>query len=229
MKKKQIVLDLETTGINLIDQHYIGHKIIEIGAIEIKNRKITNNIFHYYINPKRKIDKKAYKIHGIKNSFLINKPTFNEISNKLINYIKNSELIIHNASFDISFIENELKTIKHNIIKIKNICQITDTLSIARKMFPGKKNDLNSLKERYKINSFTREKHGALIDAKLLALIFLNMTKKQININFNDKKIKKIQKNTKKNTKILFANKKEKKTHIKYLNFINKQKIFKKK
>ncbi len=226
--KKQIVLDLETTGINLIDKHYIGHKIIEIGAVEIKNRKITKNIFHYYLNPKREIDIKAYKIHGIKNYFLTNKPTFKKISNKFIKFIKNSELIIHNSAFDIGFIENELKLIQNNTLKIKNICKVIDTLTIARKIFPGKKNDLNSLKERYKINYLKRKKHGALIDAKLLALIFLNMTKKQMKINFHTKKnqFKNPFKQNKK-TIIIFANNKEIKKHNKYLNFIKKQTTYK--
>ncbi len=223
--KKQIILDIETTGINLIDKHYIGHKIIEIGAIEIINRQITNNFLHFYLNPNRKIDHKAYQIHGIKNSFLLNKPIFKYISNNLINFIKNSDLIIHNSYFDIGFIENELKLIKHKITKIKNICNIIDTLSMARKNFPGKKNDLNSLCQRFNIDNSLRKKHGALIDAKLLALVYLNMTRKQIKINFNS--INKIynKKNTKNLNKkkiiIRYANKKEIQKHLKNKKYIN--------
>ncbi len=223
---RQIVLDIETTGINLIDKPYIGHKIIEIGAIEIINKKITNNFLHLYINPKKKIEHKAYKIHGISNKFLINKPIFSEISEKLINFIKKSDLIIHNANFDIGFIENELKIINHKIKKINKICKIIDTLSIARKIFPGKKNDLNSLCQRYKINNSIRKKHGALIDAKLLANIFLNMTKKQIKINFkkkNNNKIKNIKTNKKKTYILYKINKKENNKHIKYLKYIKKK------
>ncbi len=220
---RQIVLDIETTGMNLIDKPYIGHRIIEIGAIEIINKKITNNFLHFYINPQKKIDNKAYKIHGISNKFLINKPKFIEISEKLIKFIKKSELIIHNANFDISFIENELKIINHKIKKINKICKITDTLSIARKMFPRKKNDLNSLCQRYKINNSNRKNHGALIDAKLLATIYLNMSKKQIKINFKKKKKKKYiyQKNNKYIKYVI--NKKDFEQHIKYLKYIKKK------
>ncbi len=225
--KKQITLDIETTGMNILDNHYIGHKIIEIGAIEIKNRKITNNIFHFYINPQRKIDEKAYKIHGIKNIFLYDKPTFAHIAKKFITFIKNAELIIHNASFDIGFINYELKLMNNKLTKIQNICTITDTLSIARKLFPGKKNDLNSLCLRYKINNAFRIKHGALIDAKLLAIIYLNMTQKQIQIKLNPRKLVIKTKNNNKNNflhnNIIFANDKENTKHIKYLKYIKKK------
>ncbi len=223
---RQIVLDIETTGMNLIDKPYIGHKIIEIGAIEIINKKITGNFLHLYINPKQKIDKQAYNIHGISNDFLKKKPIFSKISNKIINFIKKSDLIIHNANFDIGFIENELKNINHKIKKINKICNIIDTLSIARKKFPGKKNDLNSLCQRYKINNSIRKKHGALIDAKLLAIIFLNMNKKQIQINFKKKtsykNINLKYKNYNKNIKLLI-NKKDNEKHIKYLKYIKKK------
>ncbi len=221
---RQIVLDIETTGFNKIYKHYLNHKIIEIGAIEIKNRKITNNIFHTYLNPNRKIEYEAYKIHKIKNSFLKKKPIFKNIVNKFINFIKNSDLIIHNSKFDIKFIEYELKLISLKI-KISNICNIIDTLSISRKIFPGKKNDLNSLCKRYKININTRKKHGALIDAKLLANVYLNITRKQIKINDLFKKNIKKQKNINIKKKILKykINKKEIKDHIKYLKYIKKK------
>ncbi len=224
---RQIVLDIETTGMNLIDKPYIGHKIIEIGAIEIINKKITNNFLHLYINPERKIENQAYKIHGISNKFLINKPKFSEIAKKLIKFIKKSDLIIHNANFDISFIENELRTINYKIKRINKICQIIDTLSIARKIFPRKKNDLNSLCQRYKINHANRKKHGALIDAKLLAKIYLNMKKKQIQINFkkNTLNTKKIHFKYKKQNKYIkyIINQEENKKHIKYLKYIQKK------
>ncbi len=223
----KIVLDIETTGMNLIEKKYfIGHKIIEIGAIQIINRKITKKKLHFYINPMRKIEKTAYKIHGIKNTFLKDKPIFKDIADKLIKFIKNKEIIIHNANFDISFIEYELKLINHKIKKIKNICKITDTLSIARKIFPRKKNNLNALAERFKINLDKRKKHGALIDSKILAKIFLYMTTKQKKINFltKIKKTKNIifkkknDKNNNKNTK----NKINKK-HISFLKYIKKK------
>ncbi len=228
---KQVVLDIETTGINLIENHYVGHKIIEIGAIELVNRKITNNFIHFYINPKKKIDEKAYKIHGINNYFLKNKPIFFEIAEKLINFIKNKELIIHNANFDIKFIEYELKLINFNIKKIKKICKITDTLLLARKLFPGKKNDLNSLCQRYNIDISKRKKHGALLDAKLLSIVYLNMTRKQNKIIFNKKNNinKNINKNKKKyinnnnNNKNKIIKKKYIKKHLKYLKYIKKK------
>ncbi len=225
---KQIILDIETTGINLIENHYIGHKIIEIGAIELINRKITNNFIHFYINPERKIDEKAYKVHGINNYFLRNKPIFSDIAEKLINFIKNKELIIHNANFDIKFIEYELKLINFKIKKIKNICKITDTLSIARKLFPGKKNNLNSLCQRYNIDISKRKKHGALLDAKLLLMAYLCMTRKQNKIIFykqkNKKgknKIKKKKKNNNNDKRKI--KKKYIKKHIKYLKYIKKK------
>ncbi len=221
---RQIALDIETTGMNLIDKPYIGHKIIEIGAIEIINRKITKNYLHLYINPKREIDKQAYKIHGIKNKKLINKPEFYKISNKILNFIKNSELIIHNANFDINFIEYELNLMNNKIKKINKICKITDTLSIARNIFPGKKNDLNSLCKRYNIDNSKRTKHGALIDALLLAKIFLNMTiqKKKINFIFKKKKEKKKIKLQKIKTKNITININQKQ-HIKYLKYMQKK------
>ncbi len=220
--KKYIALDIETTGINLIDKHYIGHKIIEIGAIEIKNRKITNNIFHHYINPKRKIEEKSFKIHGINNNFLKNKPIFKDICEDFIKFINKSILIIHNSYFDISFIENELKIIKYKIKKINKICKIIDTLPIARKIFPKKKNDLNSLCQRYNINITKRKKHGALLDAKLLAIVFINMTRKQNKINFLNKN-KKLKILNKKKLITIYANKKEIENHFIFLNKIKKK------
>ncbi len=221
---KQIVLDIETTGLNSNNKYYLNHKIIEICAIEIKKRKITNNIFHKYINPCRKIDYNAYKIHNIKDSFLLDKPKFNEISKELIKFIKNSDLIIHNSKFDINFIEYEFKLIKKKI-KIKKICNIIDTLTIARKIFPGKKNDLNSLCKRYKIDISNRKYHNALIDTKLLANIYLCITRKQKNININTKKKIYFKKNKKKNKKIIKykIKYKENKKHIKYLKYIKKK------
>ncbi len=222
--KKQIVLDIETTGINLIDKYYLGHKIIEIGAIELINRKITNNYIHFYINPKIRVDKKAYNIHGISNKFLEDKPIFSNIAKKLIKFIKNKEIIIHNANFDVGFIEYELKLINYKITNIRKICKIIDTLKIARKIFPGKKNDLNTLSQRYNIDISNRIKHGALIDAKLLANTYLCMTRKQKKINFeniknNEKKLK--IKNYKEKKHIL--KKKYNKYHLKYLKYIKKK------
>ncbi len=222
--KTQIVLDVETTGINLIENKpFINHKIIEIAAIKIINKKISNQFIHFYLNPNQKIDINAYKIHGINNQQLKNKPIFKNIADKLINFIKNSELLIHNAKFDIDFIEHELKLINHKYTNIKEICTITDTLLIARKLFPGKKNDLNTLQKRYKINHIQREKHSALLDSQLLSIIYLNMTRKQ-------KKIPIFKKNNKENifitnkntTHIQYTKSKDLKLHKDYLNYMLK-------
>ncbi|MCM0158263.1 exonuclease domain-containing protein [Candidatus Nardonella dryophthoridicola] len=136
---RQIVLDTETTGINKFNTYYLNHRIIEIGAVEIVNRKITKNYFHVYLNPNRNIDIEAFRIHNISNNFLKNKPKFKDIYKKFLLFIKNSELIIHNAKFDIDFLNYELSLINKNI-KIENFCSnIIDSLEIARKIFPCKK------------------------------------------------------------------------------------------
>ncbi|QJC34436.1 DNA polymerase III subunit epsilon [Enterobacteriaceae endosymbiont of Donacia crassipes] len=184
MKKlniRQVVLDTETTGMNSFPPYYIGHRIIEIGIIEIINRKITKNYFHEYINPQQIISKEAFKIHEISNKFLSKKPIFAKIVHNFLNYIKGSELIIHNAQFDVDFLNYELSLLKNNLPKIEDICIIKDTLKIARNMFPGKRNSLNSLCSRFGIDKSKRNLHGALLDAKLLAYVFLFMTTKQNN------------------------------------------------
>ena len=167
---RYIVLDTETTGLDPDD----GHKIIEIGCIEILNRNITNNSFHKYINPNREIDVEASKIHGLTNSFLKDKPVFEDIYPDLREYISNSPIIIHNAPFDIGFLKKE-----HSIISISDDFldnEIIDSLKLARKISPGKKNTLDALCERYSIDNSDRTLHGALLDAKLLAFVYLKMT-----------------------------------------------------
>ena len=167
---RYIVLDTETTGLDPDD----GHKIIEIGCIEILNRNITNNTFHKYINPNREIDVEASKIHGLTNILLKDKPVFEEIYPELKEYISNSPIIIHNAPFDIGFLKKE-----HSIISISDDFldnEIIDSLKLARKISPGKKNTLDALCERYSIDNSDRTLHGALLDAKLLAFVYLKMT-----------------------------------------------------
>lgn len=220
--KRQIVLDTETTGINMNGIPYKGHRIIEIGAIEIINRRFTNNNFHVYLNPNRSIDPNAFKIHGISNQFLKNKPSFKDISNKFLKYIKNSELIIHNAAFDVGFINYEFKMINSTFLNIQKFCNIIDTLAIARKIFPGKRNNLDALCTRYCIDNSKRNLHGALLDAQILADIFLLMTGGQHCFSFTEKKniVKhKFNKNLSK-LRILKANFKEIKEHQQYLNLI---------
>lgn len=229
-KKRTIVLDTETTGMNSIGAPYINHRIIEIGAIEIINRRFTGQKFHVYIKPDRLVEESAFKVHGITNDFLSNKPSFRDISKKFFNYIKNSKLVIHNASFDIGFINQEFSILTNKKQDISNFCSIIDTLKIARKLFPGKKNTLDALCSRYKINNSHRVLHGALLDAFLLGKLYLLMTNHQESISFGKKIENKeyfIHPNkliVKKDfsLKILKANKKELELHKKYLEFIRK-------
>ncbi|BGI50924.1 MAG: DNA polymerase III subunit epsilon [Arsenophonus endosymbiont of Ceratovacuna japonica] len=226
---RQVVLDIETTGMNRLGAHYEGHNIIEIGAVEIINRCLTNQHFHVYIKPKRLIDPEAFKIHGISDNFLYNKPTFADIADDLLNFIQGSELIIHNAPFDIGFIDYEFSNLNKDIPKIVKFCKITDSLILARKLFPGKRNNLNSLCDRYNIDNSKRILHGALLDAEILAKIYIIMTRGQISLDFsinlksNDDifidKIKRINKLEKK-LNIIFANKEEIATHETILDII---------
>lgn len=223
---RQIILDLETTGLN----PNLGDRIIEIGCVELINRKITNNILHLYINPERKSTTKAFLIHRINDNFLKKKPKFNQIINIFLNYINNSEIIIHNSSFDINFLNKEFELL--NLKKFtKYTKNIIDSLKIAKKKFPGQKNSLNALCNRYKILNSNRLIHGALYDAKLLALVYLIMTRKQKNFfkkwkledNIIKKKIHLLSKNIKKKTNIIMANKKELLEHNNILNIIEKE------
>ncbi len=167
---RYIVLDTETTGLDPDD----GHKIIEIGCIEILNREVTNNTFHKYINPNREIDTEASKIHGLTNNVLKDKPLFEEIYSEFREYVSNSPIIIHNAPFDIGFLKKEHATISAGDDFLDN--EIIDSLKLARKISPGKKNTLDALCERYAIDNSDRTLHGALLDAKLLAFVYLKMT-----------------------------------------------------
>jgi len=180
-----IVLDTETTGINNIGAPYINHRIIEIGAIEIINRRFTGKKFHVYIKPDRLVEPNASKIHGITDEFLLNKPSFKDIAKNFFNYIKNSSLVIHNAPFDIGFINQEFSILTKKKQDISKFCSIIDTLKIARKLFPGKKNTLDALCVRYKIKNSHRILHGALLDAFLLGKLYLLMTGGQESILFD--------------------------------------------
>ncbi|WP_157990509.1 DNA polymerase III subunit epsilon [Candidatus Erwinia haradaeae] len=177
---RQIMLDTETTGMNTIGLPHEGHRIIEIGAVEVINRRLTGNNFHFYINPNRLVEPEAFRIHGISDDFLKDKPTFSQIADDFLAYIKGGELIIHNASFDIGFIDYEFSKLYREIAKIETFCKITDSLSIAHQLFPGKRNNLNALCTRYKIDNSKRTLHGALLDAEILAEVFLMMTGGQI-------------------------------------------------
>lgn len=171
---RQVVLDTETTGL----EPELGHRVIELGAVELKNRRATGRHFHYYINPERESEEAALRVHGISNEFLLDKPKFAEIAAQFLDYVQGAELIIHNAAFDIAFLDNELARL--DLPPIGKVCAaVTDSLRLARELHPGKKNSLDALCERYQIDHSARTLHGALLDAQLLAEAYLAMTRGQ--------------------------------------------------
>ncbi|WJD51078.1 MULTISPECIES: DNA polymerase III subunit epsilon [unclassified Enterobacter] len=182
---RQIVLDTETTGMNQLGVHYEGHKIIEIGAVEVINRRLTGNNFHVYLKPDRLVDPEAFGVHGIADEFLLDKPTFADIADEFLDYIRGAELVIHNASFDIGFMDYEFSKLNRGIPKTETFCKITDSLALARKMFPGKRNSLDALCSRYEIDNSKRTLHGALLDSQILADVFLLMTGGQTSMAFS--------------------------------------------
>ncbi|WP_150048133.1 MULTISPECIES: DNA polymerase III subunit epsilon [Methylomonas] len=169
---RQVVLDTETTGINPKD----GHKIIEIGCVELINRRLTQNRFHVYVNPDREIDAGAIEVHGISNDFLQDKPRFADIVEDFLQFTAGAELIIHNAPFDVGFLNHELALLGGTLGKIEDSCTVFDTLAYARKKHPGARNSLDALCKRYGIDNSHRELHGALLDAEILADVYLIMT-----------------------------------------------------
>lgn len=169
---RQIILDTETTGLAV----ELGHRIIEIGCIELVNRKFTGKTFHHYINPQRDSDEGAIAIHGITNEFLQNKPLFTDIAQEFMDFINGAELIIHNAPFDVGFINYELKLLKQSWQPLHDYCRIVDTLVMARQIHVGQRNNLDALCKRYSIDNSQREYHGALLDAHLLGRVYLAMT-----------------------------------------------------
>jgi DNA polymerase-3 subunit epsilon len=169
---RQIILDTETTGL----EPKQGHRIIEIGCVELINRRKTDKHYHQYINPEREIDEGAYNVHGISNEFLADKPRFKEIAQEFINFIRDSELIIHNAPFDVGFLDAELRKLGIKWGKIEHFCAVTDTLTMAREKHPGQKNNLDALCKRYEIDNSKRDLHGALLDAQILLDVYLAMT-----------------------------------------------------
>ena len=177
---RQVVLDTETTGMNMTGQPQIGHNIIEIGAVEVINRRLTGRTFHVYIKPPREVDEEAIRVHGITNEFLQDKPVFAEIADDFLAFIKGAELIIHNAPFDVAFMDQEFSYLKNPPPKTVEMCTVTDSLQLARKMYPGKRNNLDALCERLGIDNSKRILHGALLDAEILADVFLMMTGGQI-------------------------------------------------
>ncbi|HMW18058.1 MAG TPA: DNA polymerase III subunit epsilon [Accumulibacter sp.] len=171
---RQIFLDTETTGL----EHKLGHRIIEIAGVEMCNRRLTKRHFHRYINPQREIDSGAQAVHGISEEFLADKPLFAEIVAEFLDFIRGAELVIHNAPFDIGFLNTELARL--DLPPVHSVCQgVCDTLRLAKETHPGKKNNLNALCERYGIDNSQRTLHGALLDAELLAEVYLAMTRGQ--------------------------------------------------
>ena len=174
---RQIFLDTETTGL----EHKFGHRIIEIGCVEMRNRRLTNRHFHRYLNPEREIDAGALEVHGITLEFLQDKPLFAEIAAEFLDFIRDAELLIHNAPFDIGFLDAELARL--DMAPINTVCHaVHDTLAMARELFPGKKNNLNALCERYGVDNSHRTLHGALLDAEILAEVYVAMTRGQENL-----------------------------------------------
>ncbi len=171
---RQIVLDTETTGLSADN----GDRIIEIGCVELLNRKLTGNNLHFYVNPERDSHEDALKVHGISNEFLRDKPKFAAIADELLEYLRDAELIIHNAPFDISFLNKELERLGRPPIKTV-IGQVIDSLVMAKEMFPGKRNGLDALCDRLGVDNSGRTLHGALLDAELLADVYINMTRGQ--------------------------------------------------
>tara|TARA_B100000927_G_C16428204_1_gene454399 strand:- start:10 stop:657 length:648 start_codon:yes stop_codon:yes gene_type:complete len=210
---RYVVLDTETTGLDPDD----GHKIIEIGCIEILNRNVTDNTFHKYINPEREIDLEASKVHGLTLSKLKEKPIFKDILNDFLEYISDSPLIIHNAPFDIGFLQKEYSDIHDTNSFIDN--EIIDSLKLARRISPGKRNTLDALCDRYSIDNSDRTLHGALLDARLLALVYLKMTIGQNNFDnlTTDAKVPKLSQDNKLNKfRVIKANEKEIELHENY-------------
>lgn len=217
--ERLIVLDTETTGIRPEE----GHRIIEVGAVQILNREITNTEFHKYVQPNRPVGD-SVNIHGITDKFLINKPQFNKISDDLLSFIEGATLIIHNAPFDLGFLDNELKINGINK-KIEDICQIIDTLELSKKQRPGTMHNLDALCRRFGVDTSARTRHGALLDAQILAQVYLAMTGGQsilfqessdIESQISDPALIKENMNNKDNIKVIYANKQEVDLHNNY-------------
>lgn len=179
---RQIVLDTETTGLETSQDH----RIIEIGCVEIISRKLTGRHYHQYINPQRPVDEGAMEVHGISDEFLADKPLFADIIDEFLAFIGDADLVIHNAPFDVGFINHELAKLPTQSQGVDDLCKIIDTLAIAKQKHPGQKNNLDALCKRYAVDNSQRELHGALLDAEILADVYLLMTGGQVNLNIND-------------------------------------------
>ena len=179
---RQIILDTETTGLDLQS----GNRIIEIGCVEIIDRKFTGNEFHTFLNPERPIEPGAFKVHGVSLDSLSDKPVFKDIHEDFLAFIKDAEILIHNADFDVSFLNNEFKLSNIQTTIDEHVSNIVDTLSLARQLHPGQRNSLDVLTDRYNIEGYDRSYHGALLDSKILGEVYLMMTGGQTKLDFND-------------------------------------------
>ncbi|MGI2169860.1 DNA polymerase III subunit epsilon [Shewanella sp. MF05960] len=186
---RQVILDTETTGMNQAGGPiYVGHRIIEIGCVEVINRRLTGRTYHQYINPGQSIDPEAIEVHGITNERVANEPRFHQIASEFINFIDGAEIVAHNANFDVSFMDHEFSKLNPIGPKTKDICSILDSLAIAKRLHPGQKNNLDALCRRYGIDNGRRTYHGALLDAEILADVYLIMTGGQIKFNLSNEK-----------------------------------------
>lgn len=179
---RQVVLDTETTGLEIEE----GHRILEIGCVEIIDRKLTRRHYHQYVNPERDSDEGALEVHGITSQFLADKPVFRDVWEPFLEFVNGSELIIHNAAFDIAFINQEMKLLNPKLGEITEYCSVVDSLELARNKHPGQKNNLDALCKRYNVDNSQRELHGALLDAEILADVYLLLTGGQVTLGLGE-------------------------------------------
>ena len=182
---RQIVLDTETTGLDPQQ----GHRVIEIGCVEIENRRLTGNHYHCYLNPEREVDEAAVEVHGLTTEFLSDKPRFAQVEQEFIDFVSGAELIIHNAPFDIGFLDHELRLAKSSAKDMASHCTVLDTLVLAREKHPGQRNNLDALCKRYGVDNTQRELHGALLDAEILADVYLIMTSGQSSLSLKEESV----------------------------------------
>ena len=220
--QRQIILDTETTGLDPKS----GHRVIEIGCIELVNRKFTGEQYHIYLNPDRDSDEGALEVHGLTSEFLSDKPRFKDIYEEFLKFITGSELLIHNAEFDVNFLDHEIKLLSKQLPTVSDsVLKITDTLQIAREKHPGQRNSLDALVKRYEIGGYDRELHGALLDSQILGDVYLSMTGGQSDLDFSISATEQEEKengssnqlNSELNLKVIELTEEENKLHKEYL------------
>lgn len=220
--QRQIILDTETTGLDPKS----GHRVIEIGCIELVNRKFTGEQYHIYLNPDRDSDEAALEVHGLTSEFLSDKPRFKDIYEEFLRFISGSELLIHNAEFDVNFLDHEIKLLSKKLPTVSDsVTKITDTLQIAREKHPGQRNSLDALVKRYEIGGYDRELHGALLDSQILGDVYLSMTGGQSDLDFSvsatEQEVKENgssnPSNSELNLKVIELTEEETKSHKEYL------------